>query len=67
MLAKTAVQHMTWDEISNTNMMNIIWDYHEKLEKVIEDDQYISTESEFKRFVNEDVPDPIEETYEGLR
>ena len=47
--------------------MNRIQDYHEKLEKVIRDDQYVSTESEFKRFVNEDVPYPIEEAYEGFR
>ena len=37
------------------------------LEKVIGDDQYVSTESEFERFVNEYVPDPREEAYEGLR
>ena len=30
-------------------------------------DQYVSTESKFDRFVNEDVPDPREESYEGLR
>ena len=42
-------------------------DYHKKLEKVIGDDQYVSTESEFKQFVNEDVPDPREEAYEVLR
>ena len=47
--------------------MNRIRDYHEKLEKVIGDDQYVSTESEFERFVNEDVPDPGEDEYEGLR
>ena len=47
--------------------MNRIQYYHENLEKVIGNDQYISTESEFERFVNEDVLDPIEEAYEGLR
>ena len=41
--------------------------YQEKLGKVIGDDQYVSTESEFKQFVNEDVRDPREEAYEGLR
>ena len=47
--------------------MNRIRDYHERLEKVIGDDQYISTEYEFKKFVNEDVPDPREEEHEVLR
>ena len=47
--------------------MNQIQDYHKKLEKVIGDNQYVSTESEFERFANEDVPDPREEAYEGLR
>ena len=54
---------MTRDKIENTDIMNRIRDYHEKLEEVIGDDQYVSTESEFKRFVNEDVPYPREETY----
>ena len=67
MLARTTVQHAKRDEIANTDIMNRIRDYHKKLEKVIGDDQYVSTESEFKRFVNEDVPDPREEAYEGLR
>ena len=66
MLARTTVQHLTRDEIANTEIMNRIRDYHKNLEKVIEDDQYVSTESEFERFVNEDIPDPIEEAYEGL-
>ena len=34
---------------------------------MVGDDQYVSTESEFERFVNEDAPDPREEAYEGLR
>ena len=34
---------------------------------MIGDDQYVSNESEFERFVNEDVTDPKEEAYEGLR
>ena len=38
-----------------------------QVEKVIGDDQYVSTESEFEQFVNENVPDPREEAYEGLR
>ena len=57
---------MTRDEIANTEIMNRIRYYYEKIEKVIGDDQYVSTESEFERFVNEEVPDPIEEAYEGL-
>ena len=67
MLARNTLQHVTRDEIANTEIMNIIRDYQEKLEKVIVDDQYVSTESESERFVNEDLPDPIEEEYEGLR
>ena len=55
---RTIEPHVTRDEIANTEIMNIIRDYHEKLEKVIGDDQYVSTESEFERFVNEDIPDP---------
>ena len=47
--------------------MNRIRDYHEKLEKVIGNNQYVSIESEFERFFNEDVLDPREEAYEGLR
>ena len=58
---------MKHDEIANTEIMNRIRDYHEKLEKVIGDDQYVSTESEFERFVNEDVPEPREEAQESLR
>ena len=58
MLARTTVQHVTWDEIAYTKILNRIRDYHEKLEKMIKDDQYVSTESEFERFVNEDVPYP---------
>ena len=57
MLARTTVQHVTRDEIANTEIRNRIRDYHEKLEKVIGDDQYVSTESELERFVNGDVPD----------
>ena len=34
---------------------------------MIGDDQYVSTESEFERFVNKDVLGPIGEAYEGLR
>ena len=67
LLARTTIQHVTRDEIANTDIMNRIRDYHKKLEKVIRDDQYVSTESEFERIVNNDVPDPIEEAYEGLR
>ena len=67
MIARTTVQHVTWDEIANAEIMNIIRDYHKKLDKVIGDDQYVSTESEIERFFNEDLPDPREETYEGLR
>ena len=67
MLARTTVQHVTQDEIANTEIMNRIRDYHEKLETLIGDDQYVSTEYEFERFVNEDVPDPREESYEGFR
>ena len=52
---------MTQDEIANTKIMKRIQDYHKKLEKVIGDDQYVSTESDFERFVNEDVPEPREE------
>ena len=33
----------------------------------LSNDQYVSTESEFEKFVNEDVTDQIEEVYEGLR
>ena len=66
-LARTTVQHVTRGKIANTEIMNIIWDYHEKLYKVIGDDQYVSTKSDFDRFVNEDVPDPREEACEGLR
>ena len=66
-LERTTVQHATQDEIANTEIMNRIRDYHKKLERVIGDDQYVSTESEFERFVNEDVTDPREEAYEGLR
>ena len=67
MLARTIVQHVTRDELANTEIMNRIQDYHKKLEKVIGDDQYVSTEYEFKRFINEDVPDRRENAYEGLR
>ena len=58
---------MIRDEIVNTKIMNIIRDYHKKLEKVMGNDQYISTESEFERFFNKYVPDTREEVYEGLR
>ena len=57
---------MTRDEIASTEIMNRIWDYPEKVEKVIGNDKYISTESDFERFVNKYVPDPREEAYEGL-
>ena len=67
MLAKTTVQHVKRDKIANTEIMNIIRDYHKKLFKVIRDDQYVSTKSELERFVNEDIPDPREEAYEGLK
>ena len=43
-LARTTVKHVTRDEIVNTDIMNRIWYYHEKLEKVIGDYQYVSTE-----------------------
>ena len=46
-LSRTTVQHVTQDEIANTNIMNRIQDYYKNLEKVIGDDQYVSTEPEF--------------------
>ena len=67
MLARNIVQHVTRYEIANTDIMNRIRDYHEKLDKVIGDDQYFSTEYEFERFINEDVPDTREEAYKGIR
>ena len=67
MLSGTTVQHMTRDKIANTENMNRIRDYHEKLDKVIGDDQYVSTEYEFERFINEEVQDQTEEAYECLR
>ena len=66
-LARTTVQHVTRDKIVNTEIMNRIRDYHKKIEKVIGDDHYVSTEYEFERFFNEYVPDPREEAHEGLR
>ena len=60
MLARNTVEHVKQDETVNTKIMNRIWYYHEKLEKVIGNEQYISTESEFEQFVNEDVPDQRE-------
>ena len=54
------MHHVTGEEIANIKIMNRIREYHEKIEKAIGDDQYVSTESEFERFVNEDVPDPRE-------
>ena len=65
MLARITLQNVTRDEIANTEIMNRIRDYYKKLEKVIGDDQYIPTESQFDQFVNEGVPDPREEAYEG--
>ena len=67
MLARTKVQHVTQDGIANTAIMNRIRHYHKKLEKVIGNDQYVSIESEFGRLVNEDILDPREDVYEGLR
>ena len=67
MLARTTVNQVTLYEIANTEIMNRIRYYHKKLEKVIGDDQYVSNESEFERFFNEDVLDPREEVYEGIR
>ena len=58
-IARTTVKHVKRYEIVNTEIMNRIRDYHKMLEKVIGDDQYVSTESEFERFVNEHVTDPI--------
>ena len=66
-LERTIVHHVTRDKILNTKIMNRIHDYHKNLRKVIGDDQYVSTESEFEQFVNEDVPDTREEPYEGFR
>ena len=43
--------------MANTDIMNRFRDYHKKLEKVIGDDQYVSTESKLEQFVNEDVLD----------
>ena len=47
--------------------MKIIRDYHEKLESIIGDNQYVSTDSEFNQFINEYIPDPNEDTYDQLR
>ena len=58
---------MKRDEIENNDIMNRIRDYHKKLEKVIGNDQYVSNESDFELFLNEDVLDPREEAYKGLR
>ena len=62
-IARTTVKHVTQDKNLNTEIMNIIRDYHKVFEKVIDNDQYVSTESEFERFVVEDVPDTREESY----
>ena len=67
MLANNIVQNVTQDGIANNEIMNRIRYYHEKLEKVIGDDQYVSTKSEFEQFFDEDVLNPREEAYEGLR
>ena len=41
--------------------------YQKKLEKVIPNEQYISTEPEFGWFINEDVQDRREDMYGVLR
>ena len=46
-LVKTTVHNVPQDEMANTDIMNRFRDYHKKLEKVIGDDQYVSTESKF--------------------
>ena len=66
-LARTTLQHVTRDKIANTEIMNRIRGYHKRLGKVIGYGQYVSTESKFKIFVNEDVPDLRENAYESLR
>ena len=67
MVVRNTVKRVTRHKIANTEIMNRIRDYHKNLGTVIGDDHYISTESELERLVNEDVPNPREEAYEGLR
>ena len=66
-LSRTTVQHVTRDEIANPEIMQMIRDYHGQLESIIGNDQYVSTDSEFDQFINEDVPDPNEDIYDRLR
>lgn len=57
-LARTTVQHVTRDEIANGEIMERIRKYHDDLEHVIGDGNYVSTGAEFDAFINEDIPDP---------
>ena len=66
-LSRTTVQHVTRDEIANPEIMERIRIYHDQLESVIGNDQYVSTDSEFNQFINEDIPDPNEDIYNKLR
>ena len=66
-LARTTVQHVTRDEIANNEIMDTIRQFHDNLDSTIGDNSYVSTESEFNAFINEDIPDPDEDIYDILR
>lgn len=65
-VARTTVQHVTKQDIIGEGIMDRIREYHRELDTKLGDDQYIDNDTDFSKFLNEDVPDPsINNPYEG--
>ena len=62
-ISRTTVQHLTEDEVQNQDIMQDIRTFHTSLKTYLGNDQYIYDDHEFSNFLNEDIPDPIEDKY----
>ena len=80
-VSRTTVQHVTKEDVLNEEIMDNIRQFHLELDSKLGDELlYINNDSDFSKFLNEDVPDPsvdnpyedrvndgTEEPYQGYR
>ena len=57
-VSRTTVQHITKEEILKDDVMDHIRAYHVELDLKLGDELYIDNDSDFFKFLNEDVQDP---------
>ena len=54
-IARTTVQHVTWDETENLEIQQSIRNYHTTLDSTIGADEFISDIDGMDEFINEEV------------